>query len=112
MWYVIETSRSFLFSLIVPVQSQGDLWYFPSGNPHSLQATNTTHGAEFLLIFDTGSFEEENTFLLTDWLSHIPKDVLAKNFGTGTDISPFDNIPTKELYIFKGTQSGDGFFVY
>ena len=38
-------------------------------------------GCEFLLVFDDGSFSEDSTFLLTDWLAHTPKDVLAKNFG-------------------------------
>ncbi|KAJ7461758.1 RmlC-like cupin domain-containing protein [Mycena galericulata] len=33
----------------------GDIWYFPSGNRHYLQAKNTTEGgAEFLLVFDSG----------------------------------------------------------
>ncbi|KAG6861387.1 hypothetical protein C0995_000793 [Termitomyces sp. Mi166 len=80
--------------------SEGDLWYFPAGNPHSIQAKNTTHeGAEFLLIFDSGTFSEDATFLLTDWLAHVPKNVLAKNFGV-TDLTAFDHIPEKELYIF------------
>lgn len=35
---------------------------------------------------------------MTDWLSHTPKSVLAKNFGV--DESAFDRIPGKELYIF------------
>ena len=35
---------------------------------------------------------------LTDWMAHVPKDVLAKNFQT--DISAFDHIPASELYIF------------
>lgn len=76
----------------------GDLWYFPPGFPHSIQAKNTTEeGAEFLLIFDNGSFSEDSTFLLTDWLAHVPKEVIAKNFQT--DISAFDRIPSHELYI-------------
>jgi len=79
----------------------GDLWYFPSGIPHSLQATNDSKdGAEFLLVFDNGDFSEDSTFLLTDWLAHVPKEVLAKNFQT--DISAFDHIPSRELYIFPG----------
>ncbi|KAG6830029.1 hypothetical protein H0H87_009492 [Tephrocybe sp. NHM501043] len=81
--------------------SEGDLWYFPAGFPHSIQAKNTTglDGAEFLLIFDSGHFSEDATFLLTDWLTHVPKSVLAKNFGV-TDLTTFDHIPEKELYIF------------
>ena len=32
-------------------QNEGDLWFFPPGVPHSLQATNATEdGAEFLLV--------------------------------------------------------------
>ncbi|KAI5122517.1 hypothetical protein M0805_005245 [Coniferiporia weirii] len=77
----------------------GDLWYFPPGIPHSLQATDEDpDGSEFLLVFDDGSFSEDDTFLLTDWTAHIPKEVLAKNFQT--DISAFDHIPAHELYIF------------
>src|ERR1700741_2571628 len=39
----------------------GDLWYFPSGIPHSLQGLEPD-GAEFLLVFDDGSVDESNTF--------------------------------------------------
>lgn len=82
------------------LQSEGDLWYFPPGNPHSIQAKNTTQdGCEFLLVFDSGTFSEDATFLLTDWLAHVPKEVLAKNFGI-PDLSAFDHIPERELYIF------------
>lgn len=77
-------------------QNEGDLWYFPSGLPHSIQALSS--GAEFLLVFDSGSFNEDATFLLTDWLAHTPKEVLAKNFQV--DMSAFDHIPSRELYIF------------
>lgn len=82
-------------------QTQGDLWYFPPGYPHSIQAKNTTaEGAEFLLIFDEGNFSEDATFLLTDWLAHTPKDVIAKNFGMSNNLAAFDHIPERELYIF------------
>lgn len=46
---------------------KGDLWYFPSGIPHSLQGLSP-NGTEFLLIFDDGRFSEESTFILSDWL--------------------------------------------
>lgn len=83
------------------IQNEGDLWYFPAGNPHSIQAKGTNpEGAEFLLIFDSGTFDENDTFLLTDWLVHVPKEVLAKNFKTYPDTTPFDHIPKHELYIF------------
>ncbi|KAJ7185741.1 RmlC-like cupin domain-containing protein [Mycena filopes] len=75
----------------------GDIWYMPAGNPHSIQAKNTTNnGAEFLLVFDSGKFNL--TFLLTDWLAHVPKGVLAQNFGQ--PLTTFDHIPEKQLYIF------------
>ncbi|PSR88464.1 hypothetical protein PHLCEN_2v5144 [Hermanssonia centrifuga] len=80
-------------------EGPGDLWYFPAGVPHSLQATaESTNGTEFLLVFPDGDFSEDSTFMLTDWTAHIPKEVLAKNFQV--DISAFDNIPATELYIF------------
>ena len=82
-------------------QSEGDIWYFPAGNPHSLQAKDTNpQGAEFLLIFDKGDFSEDSTFQLTDWLAHVPKSVVAKNFGLTGDLQAFDHIPQDDLYIF------------
>jgi len=77
----------------------GDLWFFPPGIPHSLQATgDSPDGTEFILIFDDGAFSEDSTFLLTDWLAHVPAEVIAKNFQVNTEA--FANIPAKELYIF------------
>lgn len=77
--------------------SEGDLWFFPAGIPHSIQGMGKD-GCEFLLTFDDGNFSEDSTFLLTDWLAHTPKEVLAKNFGVSEET--FANIPKKELYIF------------
>lgn len=77
----------------------GDLWYFPPGIPHSLQATNDDpEGSEFVLVFDSGDFSEDSTFLVTDWLAHVPAEVISKNFQT--NISAFSHIPAEELYIF------------
>jgi oxalate decarboxylase family bicupin protein len=78
----------------------GDLWYFPAGHPHSLQGLSP-NGTEFLLIFDDGHFSEESTFLLTDWMAHTSKAVLAENFRLEPDT--FKSIPTSEKYIFKGS---------
>jgi mannose-6-phosphate isomerase-like protein (cupin superfamily) len=47
---------------------KGDLWYFPAGFPHSIQGLGPD-GTEFMLVFDQGSFSEDNTFLLSDWLA-------------------------------------------
>jgi len=54
--------------------------------PHSIQGLDSeVDGCEFLLVFDDGNFSEDSTFLLTDWLAHTPRDVLAKNFRTSED---------------------------
>ena len=82
---------------------QGDLWFFPPGIPHSIQGLDP-QGTEFLLVFDDGNFSEENTFLISDWFAHTPKEVLAKNFGWPE--SAFDNIPKEELYIFTAPVPG------
>ena len=37
---------------------KNDLWYFPSGIPHSIQGLEPD-GAEFMLVFDDGDFSEE-----------------------------------------------------
>jgi oxalate decarboxylase len=82
----------------------GDLWYFPSGIPHSIQGLEPD-GAEFLLVFDDGDFDEDNTFLLSDWIKHIPPEVLAKNFGV--QASAFANVPDpSQLYIFPAPVPG------
>ncbi|KAF8602766.1 oxalate decarboxylase [Ceratobasidium sp. AG-I] len=78
----------------------GDLWYFPEGIPHAIQGMNdTANGCEFLLVLDSGTFSEDSTFMLTDWMAHIPKEVLAKNFRVNA--SAFDHIPSQELYILE-----------
>ncbi|GAB2590732.1 oxalate decarboxylase family bicupin [Spirosoma areae] len=76
--------------------NEGDLWYFPAGIPHSIQAY--PEGCEFLLVFDDGSFSENNTFLLTEWLTRTPRSVVAKNFGVS--LEALENLPLKEKYIF------------
>ena len=79
----------------------GDIWYFPAGIPHSIQAQDPVHGCEFLLVFDDGTFNEDDTFLITDWLAHVPKDVLNKNFGLPASSPVFNDIPASELYVFE-----------
>ncbi|MDT8873260.1 cupin domain-containing protein [Komagataeibacter rhaeticus] len=49
----------------------GDIWNFPAGVPHSIQGLEDD-GCEFLLVFDDGSFSENETFLISDWLAHTP----------------------------------------
>jgi oxalate decarboxylase len=80
----------------------GDLWFFPAGIPHSIQGLE--EGCEFLLVFDDGSFSELDTFTITDWFAHTPKDVLAANFGVPE--STFTHIPTKQRYISQANVPG------
>lgn len=82
---------------------ESDLWYFPTGIPHSIQGLNPD-GAEFLLVFDEGAFSEYATVLLSEWMAHTPKDVLAKNFGVAQ--RAFDKLPARELFIFQSQVPG------
>ena len=84
---------------------QGDIWNFPAGIPHSIQGL--AEGCEFLLVFDDGNFSENETFLITDWFLHTPREVLAQNFGVPE--SAFEEIPIdvdRERYIFSGEVPG------
>lgn len=73
----------------------GDVWYFPAGVPHSIQAFE--EGTEFLLVFDSGDFSEDATFLVSEMFLRNPVSVLAKNFKA--DPSAFNNIPQDQLYV-------------
>src|SRR5882724_7033759 len=77
---------------------ENDLWYFPSGIPHSIQGLESD-GAEFLLVFDDGNFSEAETVLLSDSMAHLPLEVLSKNFGVAEQA--LKNLPNQELFIFQ-----------
>jgi oxalate decarboxylase len=82
----------------------GDLWFFPAGIPHSIQGLGPD-GCEFLLVFDDGDFDEDDTFVITDWFKHTPADVLGKNFGTPA--AAFAHLPDpSERYIFPAPIPG------
>jgi oxalate decarboxylase len=82
----------------------GDLWYFPAGIPHSIQGLGPD-GCEFLLVFDDAEFDEDNTFLITDWFKHTPNEVLAKNFSAPASL--FGHTPDpSEKYIFPAPLPG------
>ena len=83
--------------------SEGDLWYFPAGLPHSIQGL-ADDGCEVLLVVDNAHFDSHSTFLLTDWLAHTPREVLAANFEVPE--SAFANLPDHELYIFNAPVPG------
>jgi oxalate decarboxylase len=95
---VDQEGRSFVDDI-----GENDIWNFPGGIPHSLQGLGD-EGSEFLLVFNDGNFNEDETFLVTDFLAHVPKEVLAKNFGVPE--SAFANIPKEELYIFQSKVPG------
>jgi oxalate decarboxylase len=80
--------------------SEGDLWIFPAGYPHSIQGLDPD-GTEFLLVFNQGLFSEDGTMLLSEFMAHTPPEVLMKNFGL--DRSALAKLPTEALYIFPGT---------
>jgi oxalate decarboxylase len=96
---VDQQGRSFVSDV-----SEGDLWLFPKGVPHSIQGLGPD-GCRFLLVFDDGNFNEFGTFLITDWLAHTPKEVLAKNLNVAE--STFNNVPREELFIFQAEVPGD-----
>jgi oxalate decarboxylase len=86
-------------SMFIGDVSEGDLWLFPAGFPHSIQGLGPD-GTEFLLVFNQGSFSEDGTFLLSETVAHIPPEILAKN--TSLDKSVFAQTPGAPLYIFPG----------
>ena len=90
---VDQEGRNFLEDVGV-----GDLWFFPKGVPHHIQALD--EGVEFLLVFDDGNFSEDSTFMVSDWFSRTPKSVLAKNFGWS--LEQLASIPDYNKYIFPG----------
>ena len=78
---------------------EGDGWLFPAGFPHSIQGLDPD-GTEFLLVFNQGTFSEDGTMLLSEWMAHMPPEVLQKNFGLSREA--LATLPTGSLYIFPG----------
>src|SRR5271169_6073421 len=89
-------------SFVVDVK-QNDLWYFPSGIPHSIQGLEPD-GAEFMLVFDDGNSSEAETVLLSDSMAHLPREVLSKNIGVAEPA--LKNLPKQELFIFQSEVPG------
>src|SRR5258708_29414303 len=82
---------------------KNDLWYFPSGIPHSIQGLELD-GTEFMLVFDDGEFSESETVLLSDSMAHLPPEVLSKNWGV--EEQALKNLPKQELFIFQASVPG------
>jgi oxalate decarboxylase len=82
---------------------EGELWFFPTGYPHSLQGLGPD-GTEFILAFNSGQASEFSTLLVTDFLAHTPPDILAQNFRVPANA--FSNIPLHDRYIWQGNLPG------
>lgn len=79
----------------------GDLWFFPQGNPHSIQGL-PPNGTEFLLVFDDGNFSEDDTTLFSSWLRHTPPEVLAKNWQVPQSaVEKATTLPAGGKWIFQ-----------
>src|SRR6267154_1726468 len=57
-----------------------------------------------MLVFDDGDFSESETVLLSDSVSHLPPEVLSKNFGVAE--AALKNLPKQELFIFQTAVPG------
>ncbi len=81
----------------------GDLWYFPTGIPHSIQGL-APDGAEFLLVFDDGNFSEYETVLLSVMMAHTPREAISRDFALRPEqLAP---VPKEELFIFQAPVPG------
>ncbi|MFO0887782.1 MAG: cupin domain-containing protein [Isosphaeraceae bacterium] len=79
----------------------GDVWYFPRGHGHMLECLGD-RPCHFILIFDNGYFSEFGTFSISDWIGHVPRALLARNFGVPE--SSFEGFPKGEVYFARGPQ--------
>ena len=77
----------------------GDVWYFPA-RAWSFDQGIGHEDCLFILVFDNGYFSEFGTFGISDWLGHIPPEVLQK--ALGVPAQRFANFPKREVYIAKG----------
>jgi oxalate decarboxylase len=77
----------------------GDVWNFPRGHGHSIQALGN-EPCHFILIFDNGTFSEFSTFSVSDWVAHVPRELLARNLGVSE--KDLGTLPNGEVYIAPG----------
>lgn len=81
----------------------GDVWYFPKGYGHAIQA-NGTGECHFILIFDNGNFSEDHTFSVTDFIASTPKEIVAQSLGL--TLAEVDRLPKEEVY-FAASENPD-----
>jgi hypothetical protein len=73
---------------------------FPQSVAHGIQALDD--GLEILLMFSDGDFDATGTtFMLSDWLVHAPREIVAQNLGLS--IADLQRLPTTDPYIFRSS---------
>ncbi len=77
----------------------GDIWYFPRGHGHAIQCLGPEE-CHFIMVFDNGSFADFDAFSSTDWLGHLPHEVLTQSLGLPA--SALSRFPREEQYIIQG----------
>src|SRR4029079_2250625 len=77
----------------------GDLWYFPKGHSHAIQALGS-EPCHAVLAFDDGLYAKHGTFGLSDWMSRLDAGMVAQVTGLSKEtLAPF---PAAEVYIRQG----------
>src|ERR1700739_1326113 len=64
--------------IFIDAVAKCDLWVFPAAQRHSIQGLEPD-GCEFLLVFNQGLFSEDTTFLLSEFVAHMPQEVVSKD---------------------------------
>jgi oxalate decarboxylase len=77
----------------------GDLWYFPRGHSHAIQALGS-EPCHAVLAFDDGLYAEHGTFGLSDWISRLDTGMIAQ--VTGLSREALAQLPPAEVYIRQG----------
>ena len=77
----------------------GDLWYFPRGHAHAIQALGEVP-LNAILAFNDGLYAEHGTFGLSDWLSRLQPADLAQ--ALGVPVHAVSAMPRGETYIMQG----------
>jgi oxalate decarboxylase len=77
----------------------GDLWYFPKGHGHAIQALGPS-SCHAILAFDDGLYSEHGTFGISDWMSRYDAPSLSQALGVSPEA--FAQIPKAETYIMQG----------
>ena len=77
----------------------GDLWYFPKGHSHAIQALGS-EPCHAVLAFDDGLYAEHGTFGLSDWISRLDTGMVAQ--VTGLSKESLAQLPPAEVYIRQG----------